>query len=151
MQTLSIERTAVITAFKNADTSGKKLLDDLFPEQKLTGKITDRVKTVEDALLIKGITMSDLVKPGYTKEDIGRKKVELIIEVLNEGWYPNWDNHSEYKYYPWFNMSGSGLSYYVCDHAYSHSYVSSRLCLKSAELAKYIGTQFTKEYAEFML
>ena len=45
-------------------------------------------------------------------------KLVTIAEALNEGWTPDWSNHREYKYLPWFNVvkkegsgSGFGLAY----------------------------------------
>ena len=79
--------------------------------------------------------------------------MKLLTKSLNEGWEPDWDNSSERKYFPWFNMSssGSGFSFCVCDDWGTHSSVGSRLCFKSSELAKYAGTQFTDIYKEYML
>lgn len=35
-------------------------------------------------------------------------KVELIKEVINEGWEEDWNNHSQSKFYPWFNFASHG-------------------------------------------
>ena len=85
-------------------------------------------------------------------------KLVLISEALNteandgKPWKPDWTNGNWDKYYPWFDMSsGSGLSYYVYVSQYSVSDVGSRLCFKSAELAKYAGTQFIKLYEQYFL
>lgn len=58
------------------------------------------------------------------------------IEKENKGWKPDWDNN-ELKYQPWFNMdSNTGFSLYTVRYDYSTSYVSSRLCFKSRDIAQ---------------
>lgn len=82
---------------------------------------------------------------------VAHTKLVIIAEALNEGWKPNWQDSNEPKYWPWFDMSGSGLSFFVCVFYYSHSGVGSRLCFKSRELAEYAGKQFIKLYEESWL
>jgi hypothetical protein len=83
---------------------------------------------------------------------VAHAKLVIITEALNEGWTPDWENSDEWKYYPWFDMSsGSGLSFDGCAYRFSHSGVGSRLCFKTAELAKYAGTQFKKLYTQYFL
>jgi hypothetical protein len=81
---------------------------------------------------------------------IAHAKLVIIVQALNEGWKPDWDNRSEYKYYPWFNMeSSSGFPVCVCVNGDSRSSLGSRLCYKSEEIAKYAGKQFIKLYKEY--
>ncbi|MGE8528472.1 hypothetical protein [Chryseobacterium rhizosphaerae] len=90
---------------------------------------------------------------GLSDDEIAYRQVKLIVKVLNEGWVPDWTNSNETKYYPWFKMgssSGSGFSYHVYDYWGSFSYVGSRLCFKSRELAEYAGEQFTEIYKKYM-
>jgi hypothetical protein len=82
----------------------------------------------------------------------------IITQALNkeanggEAWKPNWKDSSEWKYYPWFDMSsGSGLSYDDYDLQDSDSFVGSRLCFKSADVARYAGTQFKSLYEKYFL
>lgn len=72
-------------------------------------------------------------------------KLFIIVRALNGGWAPNWKDSSEYKYYTWWDMkNGFVLSFvnYFCQI----SGVSSRLCLRSRELAEYAAKTFKKEY-----
>jgi hypothetical protein len=151
-------------AYRNADSSGKKLLSDLFGSDTLVPqKITDRIKSWEDvcnflSLDPKRCLPFDTELPYSSKDEISGNayfKLCKIIEVLNEGWEPNWDNSNEPKYYPWFYMdskadSGFGLSYDDCAYDYSRTTVGSRLCFKSSELAIYAAKQFRSEYKDYM-
>jgi hypothetical protein len=127
-------------------------------EAKDTRPITERVKTFEDALEIYKETKSIapeletlLTCSGCNKNLLAAKafaQMDIIREVLNEGWEPNW-NDSNLKYWPWFRHSGSGLSSLGCGHGLSGSAVGSRLCYKSRELAEYAGKQFIEIYKAF--
>lgn len=128
-------------------------------EAKDARTITERVKTLEDALEIymesriimdTGLTAL-LSYTGCNKNTMAAKafaQMDIIREVLNEGWVPDW-NDSNYKYWPWFKHSGSGLSYNGYGDDYSCSGVGSRLCFKSRELAEYAGKQFIEIYKAF--
>lgn len=89
---------------------------------------------------------------------VAHAKLVLIAEALNDGWTPNWNNHDERKYFPWFDVnasknkpSGSGLSFYDADYWASFTNVGSRLCYKSHEVATYAGKQFKKLYHQSFL
>ena len=126
-----------------------KLFDEIFGEVQ---DITDKVKTVDDAIKLLGENDEE-VKELRLLEKAGSKnlpfqKLVVIIKSLNEGWTPNWDNNSEYKYYPYFNMGGflfhDSFFYRHCSN------VSDRLCLKSSKLSDYCGKHFNELYKEYM-
>ena len=73
----------------------------------------------------------------------------VIIKALNDGWIPDWNDSNQYKYYPWFCL-GENFRFNYYDSFYTYSFVSSRLCLKSRELAIYAGQQFGETYKKFM-
>ncbi|MGE8528473.1 hypothetical protein [Chryseobacterium rhizosphaerae] len=122
-------------------------------------KITEKVKSFEDACQILGIEPNipqvEMLPENHQKAIIAHYKLVIIAQALNEGWKPNWDDDDEYKYYPWFDMegssSGSGFSYLGYGHWYSDSYFGSRLCFKSRELARYIGETFVDLYREYFV
>jgi hypothetical protein len=97
-------------------------------------------------------------KNGFQKALNAYAKLFIIIEALNEGWQPDWNNDDEYKYYPWLwvkpnvkNPSGFWLSCDGCGYGDSGTSVGSRLCFKSRELAEYAGKQFQGIYEEAYL
>src|SRR4030095_2335177 len=102
--------------------------------------IMDRIKTFEDACLIEGHDPQRILpyaKPISEEEENTNAFVQakIICKALNQGWYPDWSNSNENKYYPWFKYSaGSGLSHrvYVCTASFTD--VGSRLCFKSSEM-----------------
>lgn len=152
MQALKIDGKKARELYPSADKAFKAILEDSFGAEFFSQKITDRIKTFEDACHELGISPSTVGMGGDSKDEIAYKKLKVIVAALNEGWKPNWTNSSEYKYYPWFDLSsGSGLSCNDYGTYYSHSHVGSRLCFKSKELAQYAGKQFLDIYTEFFI
>ncbi len=116
--------------------------------------IIERVKTFDDACKVVGL---DKVKVGITGLDddtnsiIAYTKLVIIAKALNEGWQPDWTDSTQRKYVPWFeHKSGFGLAFLVCDFWDTVTDVGSRLCFKTAELAKYAATQFADIYNDFL-
>jgi hypothetical protein len=158
MTKLKVTVENALIAHKGADEKGKKLLEDLLGKENFVVRpIMERVKSFEDACDVLGIDSGDVLvydEDTTDPDEINTNaylKLRTIIKALNEGWTADFNNPNQYKYYPWLksNGSGLGLSYDddVCDRSYS--YVGSRLYLKSAELAKYVGTQFIEIYNQF--
>lgn len=152
MTTLKIEEKEATKIYgnPNVDPVFKMILEQTFGKDFFNRKITDRIKTFSDACEISGIDPNqDKFKNG-SQDEIAYAKLKIIIEVLNEGWKPDWNDENQYKNYPWFYLNGSsgfrfdGVSYY-----YSASDVGSRLCFKSRELAEYATKQFISLYKDF--
>lgn len=118
---MSIEQTKQLQKiYAKADPVVQELMIVMYGDT-LTQKIDikDCVKTFEDALALCPLETDnaiDFLK--YNGADTAMLaaqaylKLSIIAEALNEGWTPDWDNSSEIKYYPYFKMSGSGLSCY---------------------------------------
>jgi hypothetical protein len=136
----------------------QKLTVKLFNDkvQKPVGGIMDRIKTFEDACKETGIYPSELSVSGEGITDDHMKgiaafhKLTIIAKALNGDWTPDWNNSSEYKYYPWFNME-NGFVFYACGSDCQLSVVGSRLCFKSDELATYAGKQFLDLYKDLFI
>lgn len=149
-KTIQINLQKALQLYASASGEFKVLLENEFGKDALTQKITDRIKTFEDACKHLGLS-NEIFSPGDTKDEIAYKKLKVIAKALNEGWQPDWTDGSQYKYYPWFDFSsGSGLAYRDFGINDSGSTVGSRLCYKSRVLAIYAGKQFTDIYADFM-
>lgn len=107
MEELKIKAANAQEAYRNADAKGKKILEDLFGKDALVpNDITDRIKTLEDALAALG-TPEGEIKDFFKKfENLGKDvvaymKLKVIIEALNDGWKPTFKD-GEWRYYPWF-------------------------------------------------
>jgi hypothetical protein len=118
-----------------------------------TTNITDRVKTFQDACILLDMDyakeMADM--EGTPKDEAAYRQLKIIAQALNQGWKPDWANKKWDKYYPWFNMSGSGLALFTVDYQDTVTSVGSRLCFKSRGLAEYAATQFLPLYTDLFI
>ena len=136
--------------YNGASQKRKKELEELFPELNPIS-IIDRVKDYEDALVV--LKRDHFDEKNLYPREIARRKLEIIIEALNEGWEPDLSNHQEYKWYCYFTWSHPGLRCSPSFHSptYAYTSVGVRFCLKSKELADYIGNQFKYLYEVMLL
>ncbi len=99
----------------------------------------------------------DKLNEKYQKSIIAHYKLVIIAEALNDGWLPNWLDHSEYKYYPWFYVdanaktAASGFSYNGCAYWDTATAAPGRLYFKNRELAIYAGKKFKKLYRDYLM
>jgi hypothetical protein len=157
MKPLQLSDATARRLYPSAAPELKELFEETYGKEFFSQKISDRVKTFEDACAVLNIDKNIYqVKVENESKDaisiMAYSKLCIIARALNEGWEPDWKNENQYKYYPWFkaNKSGSGLSF--LDYAYWHSStdIGSRLCFKNRELAEYAGTQFIDLYNDFL-
>ncbi len=162
MTTVSTSKSKVLSAYRNADSSGKELLKQVFEPAIFSEKVTDRIKTYEDACDELGIDPEHLPDvSGCQPEDcasiVAYCKLIIITRALNEGWRPNWQDNNELKYFPWFDLDSSlspsrfafGDTY--CRYSNAIAGDSSRLCFHSDALATYAGKQFVDIYRDLIL
>lgn len=112
--------------------------------KKQTQKITDRIKTEEDIWREAGVTKSFWEKLHVFDQ------LALLVSILNEGWKPDWNNISEYKYEPYFKWNGSAFVFYSYGDWCLTTCVGSRLCFKDSNLAVYAGKQFIDLYNKIL-
>ena len=145
---LSVDEAKLL--YNGAILERKFVLEEFFPELKPVS-IIDRVKTYEDALRVLG--REDFSRENLYNREIARRKLEIIIEALNEGWKPDFNDINQSKWYCFYRGSYSGLwcSYSTNSPASANTNFSIHLCLKSKKLTDYIGEQFTDLYEEMLL
>ncbi len=150
MEIVNIEKRNAIIAYNKADEKGKSLLVNLFGSELFNQKITDRIKTFEDAVFELGIKTPNF--DGDSKDEIAYKKLKIIVKALNQNWTPDWNNHNKSKYNPIFTMgsSGSGFSSSCYGYWNSDSGVGSRLCFEKREVSDYAAVQFKDIYKDFL-
>ena len=123
-------------------------------------KITDKIKSFEDACKHLGLNPNDLpvvdmLPEKDRKSIIAFYKLTIIIRALNEGWEPDWSNWDEWKYYNWFyvekgeDQRSSGVRYDVTYCTDAGAGTGSRLCCGIYADAEYIGKQFKDLYNDY--
>jgi len=111
-----------------------------------------KFKSFKDILAAAGITAEQFAEQiqNHTTDEIGYKKVKLIAKVLNGKWVPDYKDDDQWKYEPIFYHNGTEFVFRDVYRWISRSYVGSRLCFKSREIAEYAATTFIAEYREFL-
>ena len=111
--------------------------------------ITERVKTFSDVCTILGKNEKDF-EPSCNEDesDAAMRKVKAIAKVLNEGWYPDFENHNQCKYAPWFKKERGCQVFRCVDYWVASATVPAPSLFKSRELTEYAGTQFLDIYTK---
>ena len=110
-----------------------------------------QIKTYEDALRVLG--REDFSRENLYPREIARRKLEIIIEALNEGWKPDFNNVKQSKWYCFSIGVNTSLEFSssTISHTAANTNFSIHLCLKDKEIADYVGEQFTDLYEEMLL
>jgi len=119
-------------------------------------KITVRIKTIQDAIKATGrpeVPEFENLPADLREYFKAQYKAVVITEALNEGQKMDWKDGNQKKWLPWLRMSSGGFVFggtdCVCSSAGAGS--AARLCLKSDELAKYFGEQFTDVCSDVLI
>jgi hypothetical protein len=149
---LQIEKKNAIAAFRKADECGKQIFRALFGEKIFSEKITDRVKTLQDALGVEppSSEMMQLINySGTDPEMIFQSNVAKrnhVAKVLKEGVILDFDNGKQEKWYCWFEKTRAGFVFSGTNTYYDRTFanVGSRLCFPTREIAIHFGSNFTE-------
>ena len=123
-----------------------------------------QLKSFADACKVEGLDAKKVLPDFscYPKKDQksmkAHAKLVIIVRAANrlanngKEWKPNFNDSTQIKYEAWFVMRGSsGFRFYDCDCWNAYSFVGSRLCFISSEVAEYVATTFIKEYNDYLV
>lgn len=158
MKTLQIDECKAKQLYRTASDEFKATLECTFGQEFFTGSVMDRVKEYKDACAETGetpINVEEMLRLGFTKDEIAYRMMKTVTKALNEGWVGNVYNSKEYRYYPVFYPNGSPSSFAFdgsgCGDSRAVAGGGSRLCFKTRELSDYAGKQFLNLYKEFIV
>jgi hypothetical protein len=143
---IELSQNEIDEMFNASDDKQKLILNKFFKRPK---SIIDKIKNFYDACEHLSINSKSVYSSDDTKDEIGYKKLKVIIRALNEGWYPNWENENEYKYFNYFKMKGGFSFWRAATNCNTLTDVPSALCLKNADLAKHCADIAKKEYEDY--
>lgn len=123
------------------------------------------LKTFEHACKVENLDPKTVIPDfsDWSKQDhkamVAHAKLVIIARAANrlandgKEWTPDWTNYNQCKYYPWLDMSrgSSGFRFHVIGCWHTASFVGSRLCFISREVATHVGKQFVKLYKDYFL
>ncbi len=94
----------------------------------------------------------DFLPENQRKKALALHKIQNLESWFNQGWTPNWNDSSEYKYYPyfWFYVGGGWSFSSSYDH-YSYSYGQPAF-YKNKKISDFIGNnkEFKQIYIDFI-
>lgn len=161
MKKLEVSRNAIVAAYRAGKSTERELLEHLFGKEVFDAKITDLVKSYEDACDVLGIDSETSLPDvsGCMLQDrrsfIAFHKLTIIIRALNEGWQPDWTNTSENKWFNWWYVdtktAGLGCASSYNAPSVTFASVGSHLCFRTEALADYAAEQFKSLYEEYLL
>lgn len=148
MEVLKLSKEKAIDLFPKSSKEWQEILIDTFGKKTFYKKITDRIKSWEDVCQELGVhPYQSLPFPDpQNSYEIGMNafhKITKIREVLNSE-----TTQGEYYYYPVFDRSGGGFSFYVSDYDRTFSSVGARLTFHTRELATHAGKTFLDIYKD---
>jgi len=148
---LKLKRSEVKRLHIESTEWGRKVLEESVGEEFFKKRNFDDIKTFEDACEELGIDPETVIQENDTPDEAAYKKLKIVVTAINQGWVPDWDNKSQYKYWPWFNLSsGSGFSDSSSVYNSAFTTVGSRLCFESEEKSNYAAKQFNELYKQFL-
>lgn len=115
------------------------------------------IKSYEDACKVLGVQpISENAVAAFPAEDrksmLAYHKLTIIARAINGGWKPDWNNRSQYKYYPVFYYENAGLSSAAVTHSaasYTIACFGSRLCFQTEAMSDYAAATFADLYTDF--
>lgn len=116
--------------------------------------IKEKLNNFSDVLEYHGINPETFQNScfGLSEDEVGYRKVKLIVEAYNEGQKPDFSDDDQTKYVPWFRMgSPSGVGFSYDDYGYwgTDSGVGSRLVYLSLDNLRDAVEKFLPEYQQF--
>ena len=114
------------------------------------------IKSYEDACKVLGVQpISENAVAAFPKEDrksmLAYHKLTIIARAINGGWKPDWNDRTQYKYYPIFYYENAGLSSANTNNTASNTYANfgSRLCFQTEAMSEYAAATFADLYTDF--
>jgi len=126
--------------FDASDEKQTKILNKFL---KRDNGVMDIVTSYETACDSLGIKPNKNVTP--------YEKLTTIIKALNQGWYPNFDNADERKYFNYYQKNNGVFSFYDVGYHSTYLSVPSALYFKDEKTAIYANEKFFEEYKELYL
>ena len=72
----------------------------------------------------------------------------VIVDALNEGWNPDWNDGVQKKWTPWFSITPGRFVFRYADYRYQSPRAGGSYCFyfRNYALAEYCGTQFIEDW-----
>jgi hypothetical protein len=116
----------------------------------------DKIRSYSDVceeLGEKELSLSDFdfLDIEYRNKILNQSKLKQIEKLFNFDFKIDWSNHNQYKYYPYFEVSGSGLGLGFYGSYYDGSgFGGLPAYFKDRETSDFVGKTFVDIYKELL-
>jgi hypothetical protein len=153
MSYVQLEEKDARAAWKDGTPSDRTLLERLYPDL-FKKDIVDRIQTLDDIYSIVFLDREERKRlwdgMRIYPHLIHFHQACLIAEAYNQGWVPDWNKSGEYKYYPYWDLSGSGFRLGGVNYFCSCSNVGSRLVFRETRFVEDAVKKFPDVYKGFL-
>lgn len=148
-EVLEVKKENAVEAFRQADTTGRTLLANLFGKKHFISDMREIITSFEAACEFNNTNpLADRFTNG-TESGIAMEMIAEIAKAMNGGKVMK---GGEKRYYPYFEYASSGFRFH--DACFGISYACSaggpRLCTEKSEHAIYMGQKFLPIYDKFL-
>lgn len=150
----STDKDSVKLALSILRSNKEEFSEEEFKSLYYSVDVMTRIDTFEDICFEAGVTEESLIvfknpKNRNEKNINALNKLFVIISVLNEGWFPDWNN-PESKYYVYLYRHSGSWSVAVGLWDDSSSYLASGLYFKNQKLASFANNKFLNIYIDWI-
>ncbi len=153
---MEITKEEALKLYPKTEDWFKEILVKEFGRDAFLGADFRNLKTFDDCCVLCGTTEDEFEKKWVEIpvdfQTVALERLKIINRAISGAWEPDYFNTDQYKWFPWFRVSSSGLDFSGsdCDCVSSCAYVGFRLCFESEEKADHAGRHFTKYFQEFI-
>jgi hypothetical protein len=148
---ITIEKQTAKRLYPESPDWFKSKLEEQFGVECFNEKDFESINSFDKACETLGIDPESVFNIKDLPDEIAYKKLKIIAKAINQGWVPNWNNRSEQKWFPIFNLSsGFGFSGSGYRYDYTTTGVGSRLCFESEEKSDFTANKFIDIYKDLL-
>jgi hypothetical protein len=145
-QVLKMTREDAVRHYPKAPPELKAIFETTFGKATFSSDIRKRINSFADVV---GLSDWDYEAVLPFKRAMSRMEVAangfveacMAVEVINEGWVPDYDDSNQPKFEIFWDMRNGGLVFDYVDFWGSYSPVGSRLCFRTRALAEWAAKQ----------
>jgi hypothetical protein len=137
-KTLKLSEAKALELYKTASKEFKEILEESF------GVEFFKPRTLFDVIKNYSDVCKQLCEP---EQSCPYQKLKQIERLFNGDWRKDWSNFNQYKYYPYFSLTGVGLVFDVSDFDCSGS--GGRVAyFKDKQTSDFVGRTFVDIYRQ---
>jgi len=148
---IEVENELVLKAYNEADSEQKKLIEKYFKIESNDLFSVTTYKEVCKRLGIKELTIKDFKEFGESSlKQFAFHRIKNLEKFFNGDWKMDWKDQSQYKYYPYFNITSfGGLVFYVSRYCCDVFYGTVGF-YKNSKTSDHVGKNFKDIYEDLM-